>query len=94
MYRYTERAARPSAPRPDVDRHGVGRPPPEVARPTEPTEPAEPPEVARPTETAETDSFVRDAPTVLAYAALACYTFWLYAFGPALALLREELQFS
>jgi cyanate permease len=38
--------------------------------------------------------FVRDAPTVLSYAALACYTFWLYAFGPALALLREELHFS
>jgi len=38
--------------------------------------------------------FVRDAPTVLAYVALASYTFWLYAFGPALALLRDELGFS
>jgi MFS family permease len=38
--------------------------------------------------------FVRDAPTRLAYAALASYTFWLYAYGPALALLREELGFS
>ena len=31
---------------------------------------------------------------MLAYAALASYTVWLYAFGPALALLREELRFS
>jgi predicted MFS family arabinose efflux permease len=38
--------------------------------------------------------FVRDAPTVLSYAALGCFTFWLYAFGPALTLLREELGFS
>jgi predicted MFS family arabinose efflux permease len=42
----------------------------------------------------ETDSFVRDAPTVLSYAALGCFTFWLYAFGPAVTLLREELGFS
>ncbi|MEV1319527.1 MFS transporter [Micromonospora arborensis] len=42
----------------------------------------------------ETETFVRDAPTVLAYAALACWTFWLYAFGPALTLLRAELGFS
>ncbi|MEU8665006.1 MFS transporter, partial [Actinoplanes philippinensis] len=40
------------------------------------------------------DTFVRDAPTVLAYAALSCFTFWLYAFGPALTLLRAELGFS
>ncbi|GIM97162.1 hypothetical protein Ato02nite_089550 [Paractinoplanes toevensis] len=40
------------------------------------------------------DDFVRDAPTVLSYAALAAYTFWLYAFGPAVTLLREELRFS
>jgi len=38
--------------------------------------------------------FRRDAPTALSYAALGCYTFWLYAFGPALALLREQLGFS
>ncbi|RZS89812.1 putative MFS family arabinose efflux permease [Motilibacter rhizosphaerae] len=31
---------------------------------------------------------------MLAYAALACWTTWLYAFGPALALLRHELGFS
>lgn len=31
---------------------------------------------------------------MLSYAALACYTFWLYAFGPALALLREQWHFS
>jgi predicted MFS family arabinose efflux permease len=38
--------------------------------------------------------FVRDPPTVVSYAALACFTFWLYAFGPALTLLRDELHFS
>ncbi|GIF15790.1 cyanate permease [Actinoplanes teichomyceticus] len=38
--------------------------------------------------------FVRDAPTVLSYATLGCFTFWLYAFGPALTLLRAELGFS
>jgi predicted MFS family arabinose efflux permease len=37
---------------------------------------------------------VRDAPTVLSYAALGCWTFMLYAFGPAVTLLREELGFS
>jgi fucose permease len=42
----------------------------------------------------DSDPFVRDAPTVLSYAALGCYTFWLYAFGPAVTLLREELGFS
>ena len=40
------------------------------------------------------DPFVRDAPTVLSYAALGCFTFWLYAFGPAVTLLRAELGFS
>jgi MFS family permease len=39
-------------------------------------------------------AFRRDAPTLLSYAALAGYAFWLYAFGPALALLRAELHFS
>ena len=38
--------------------------------------------------------FVRDAPTVLAYAVLGTFTFWLYAFGPAVTLLRDELGFS
>ncbi|MFI1996201.1 MFS transporter [Actinoplanes sp. NPDC020271] len=38
--------------------------------------------------------FVRDAPTVLSYATLGCFTFWLYAFGPAVTLLRTELGFS
>jgi predicted MFS family arabinose efflux permease len=38
--------------------------------------------------------FERDAPTLLAYAALGCFTFWLYAFGPAVTLLRDELGFS
>lgn len=46
-------------------------------------------EVARPDET-----FGRDPTTRLCYAALAGYAFWLYAFGPALALLRSELHFS
>jgi MFS family permease len=36
----------------------------------------------------------RDGPTVLGYGALAGYAFWLYAYGPALALLRAELGFS
>src|SRR4051794_40380392 len=44
--------------------------------------------------TTRPDAFVRDAPTVLSYAALACFTFWLYAFGPAVTLLRGELGFS
>jgi hypothetical protein len=38
--------------------------------------------------------FRRDAPTLLCYGALAAYAFWLYAFGPALALLRAELHLS
>lgn len=40
------------------------------------------------------EAFRRDAPTRLCYAALGAYAFWLYAFGPALALLRGELHFS
>lgn len=39
-------------------------------------------------------AFRRDGPTVLSYAALGAYAFWLYAFGPALALLQDELRFS
>ncbi|WP_176450015.1 MFS transporter [Geodermatophilus saharensis] len=31
---------------------------------------------------------------MVAYATLAAFTFWLYAFGPALTLLRDELHFS
>jgi len=38
--------------------------------------------------------FRRDLPTRLCYAAVAAYAFWLYAFGPALALLRVELHIS
>ncbi|MCY1142347.1 MFS transporter [Actinoplanes sp. Pm04-4] len=41
-----------------------------------------------------TNAFVRDSATWLSYAALGCFTFWLYAFGPAVTLLREELGFS
>jgi MFS family permease len=40
------------------------------------------------------EAFRRDAPTLLCYGALAAYAFWLYAFGPALALLRAELHLS
>jgi MFS family permease len=44
---------------------------------------------------APTDGEVfRDAPTLLCYGALAGYAFWLYAYGPALALLQAELRFS
>src|SRR3954467_1212943 len=39
-------------------------------------------------------SFVRGAPTRLSYGAIAAYAYWLYAFGPALLLLRHELHFS
>jgi MFS family permease len=42
----------------------------------------------------QSESFDRDATTRLCYATLAGYAFWLYAFGPALALLRGELHFS
>jgi MFS family permease len=40
------------------------------------------------------EEFHRDAPTVLGYAALSCFAFWVYGYGPALALLRGELHFS
>ena len=40
------------------------------------------------------ETFGRDAPTRLGYLAIAGYAFWLYAFGPALTLLRAELHFS
>lgn len=38
--------------------------------------------------------FSRDAPTLLAYGGVVGFAFWLYAFGPALALLRDERHFS
>jgi predicted MFS family arabinose efflux permease len=38
--------------------------------------------------------FSRDGATTLSYGAIGAYAFWLYAFGPALALLRTELHFS
>ncbi len=37
---------------------------------------------------------MRDRPTLLSYGALGAYSFWLYAFGPAVALLRSELGLS
>ncbi len=40
------------------------------------------------------EAFHRDSPTLLSYGVVAGYAFWLYAFGPALALLRAELHFS
>jgi MFS family permease len=46
------------------------------------------------TEDARSESFGRDAPTRLSYGVVAGYAFWLYAFGPALALLRAQLHFS
>ena len=59
---------------------------------------------ARPPRTAEArppgqalprgDAFRRDAPTLLCYGAISVYAFWLYAYGPALALLQTELHFS
>jgi len=40
------------------------------------------------------EAFRRDAPTLLCYGAIAVYAFWLYAYGPELALLQNELHFS
>src|SRR5690242_3441795 len=40
------------------------------------------------------EDFRRDAPTLLCYGAISVYAFWLYAYGPALTLLRTELHFS
>jgi len=40
------------------------------------------------------EAFHRDSPTLLSYGVVAGYAFWLYAFGPALALLRAEFHFS
>jgi MFS family permease len=40
------------------------------------------------------EAFRRDAPTLIGYLAIAGFAFWLYAFGPALALLQAELHFS
>lgn len=40
------------------------------------------------------EQFVRDRLTTVSYGALGSYGFWLYAFGPALALLRVQLHFS
>src|SRR3954447_25946627 len=42
----------------------------------------------------DAERLVRDAPTVLSCAALVCFAFWNYGYGPALALLRGELHFS
>ena len=39
-------------------------------------------------------AFVRAAPTRLSYGGIAAYAYWLYAFGPALFLLRDELHLS
>jgi MFS family permease len=44
--------------------------------------------------TAPDADFRRDGATVLSYAALVCFAFWNYGYGPALALLRDELHFS
>jgi MFS family permease len=42
----------------------------------------------------DADGFRRDGPTPLAYGAVGAFAFWLYAFGPALALLRHELHLT
>lgn len=41
-----------------------------------------------------TEGFSRHGATTLSYGAIGAYAFWLYAFGPVLALLRTELHFS
>jgi len=46
------------------------------------------------TATTTRPAFVRGAATRLSYGAIAAYAYWLYAFGPALLLLRHELHFS
>jgi MFS family permease len=56
-----------------------------------PTRAASPSGVQRRPEPA---AFRRDAPTVLAYGGITCFAFWIYGYGPALALLRGELGFS
>jgi MFS family permease len=47
-----------------------------------------------PRERAQHEPAVRDGPTRLCYGTISAYAFWIYAFGPALALLRTELHFS
>ena len=84
VYRYTQ------SKRAESDRAGSGPARSERAG----SERAEPGHAGSGRRAQEPDGFVRDAPTVLAYAALGCFTFWLYSFGPAVTLLREELNFS
>ncbi len=45
-------------------------------------------------EPAQPEPAVRDGTTWLCYGTISAYAFWIYAFGPALALLRTELHFS
>src|SRR3954463_10422272 len=40
------------------------------------------------------EPFRRDDATVLAYAGITFFAFWNYAYGPSLALLRDERHFS
>jgi MFS family permease len=40
------------------------------------------------------NDFDRDGSTLLSYGTIGSYAFWLYAFGPALALLQHQLHFS
>lgn len=53
-----------------------------------------PPGAERPAGHSRSHAFRRDGPTLLCYSTVAAYAFWLYAFGPALSLLRAELHFS
>jgi MFS family permease len=45
-------------------------------------------------EPAQHEPIARDGTTRLCYGTISAYAFWIYAFGPALALLRTELHFS
>ena len=64
----------------------AGRPPPAAATPSGQAT------LTQPRRSGE--AFRRDAPTLLCYGAIGVYAFWLYAYGPALALLQTELHFS
>src|SRR5690349_8998557 len=83
VYRYTRRDVA-TAPRPRAAQNpAAGNPRPGNPRPGNP----------RPGDSGA-GAFRRDTPTLIGYLAIAGYAFWLYAFGPALALLQAELHFS
>ena len=88
MYRYTRQAAPASGQTARTGRTALSSP---AAPGPRHSSPAPGPRAA---DEARGEAFRRDAPTLLCYGALAAYAFWLYAFGPALALLRAELHLS